>query len=103
MPEVRGKKFALAAGNRLYDCRGLEVGGEVPSAMNAEGKPRGILSGLGAGLLLTLMAVLAGGAGLRGGGILVGRSHLRARGQFPPKIEPRGDPEQPARAHELEH
>ena len=63
--------------------------------MNAEGKPRGILSGLGAGLLLTLMAVLAGGAALRESVTIDEVSHVGAGVSYLQKLDLRMNPEHP--------
>ncbi len=63
--------------------------------MNAGGKPRGISSGLWAGLLLALMAALAGGAALRESVTVDEVSHIGAGVSYLQKLDLRMNPEHP--------
>jgi 4-amino-4-deoxy-L-arabinose transferase-like glycosyltransferase len=63
--------------------------------MNSRGKPWGIPSGLGAGLLLALMAALAGGAALRESVTVDELSHIGAGVSYLQKLDLRMNPEHP--------
>ena len=63
--------------------------------MNADGKPWGISSGLWAGLLLALMAALAGGAALRESVTVDEVSHIGAGVSYLQKLDLRMNPEHP--------
>src|SRR5260370_42318326 len=91
-PEVRHKRFEAGVRNRLIIAG---VGGEVQSGMNAVGKPWGISSGLWAGLLLALMATLAGGAALRESVTVDEVSHIGAGVSYLQKLDLRMNPEHP--------
>ncbi len=91
-PEVSHKRFEAGVRNRLIIAG---VGGEVQSGMNAVGKPWGISSGLWAGLLLALMATLAGGAALRESVTVDEVSHIGAGVSYLQKLDLRMNPEHP--------
>jgi dolichyl-phosphate-mannose-protein mannosyltransferase len=63
--------------------------------MNTEDKPRSIFSGLGAALLLALMAVLAGGAALRESVTIDEVSHIGSGVSYLQKLDLRMNPEHP--------
>jgi 4-amino-4-deoxy-L-arabinose transferase-like glycosyltransferase len=79
----------------IYDCQQLEAGKEARNGMNAEGKLRGISSGIWAGLLLVLMATLAGGAALRESVTIDEVSHIGAGVSYLQKLDLRMNPEHP--------
>jgi 4-amino-4-deoxy-L-arabinose transferase-like glycosyltransferase len=68
---------------------------EVPKGMNTDGKTRDILSGLLAGLLLALMAVLAGGAALRESVTVDEVAHIGAGVSYLQKLDLRMNAEHP--------